>query len=72
MYKNFYKDKWSKPHLKSTKRFWCKTQTKLRTMRVFVRLSKDLPLVRLNQGEMKKIIKMVKVADGTYAAKNHK
>lgn len=40
-------------------------------MRVFVRLSKDLPLIRLNQGEMKKIIKMVKATDGTYVAKNH-
>lgn len=41
-------------------------------MRVFIKLGKDLPLVRLNQGEMKKIIKMVKVVDGTYVAKNHK
>lgn len=40
-------------------------------MRVFIRVHKNLPLVRLDQEGMKKIIKMVKAADGTYVAKNH-
>lgn len=41
-------------------------------MRVFIRVHKNLPLVRLDQERMKRIIKMVKIADNTYAAKNHK
>lgn len=40
-------------------------------MRIFIKC-RDMPLVGLTPQKIKKVIKMVRAADGTFVAKNHK